>query len=71
MPCARPGGAAGETFHQTALPLDDATSQDPADPDSICPPYGTGAGVHADVAGQQAIADSIPLDLLVGAAPAC
>lgn len=48
----------------------DEVLKDPANPDSIYPPYDTGDGVHANVAGQQAIADSIPLDLLVGAAPA-
>ncbi|MBM7820015.1 lysophospholipase L1-like esterase [Cellulosimicrobium cellulans] len=47
----------------------DAVLQDPANPDSIYPPYDTGDGVHANVAGQQAIADSIPLDLLVGDRP--
>ncbi|GEM_PF-920110 len=47
----------------------DAVLQDPANPDSIYPPYDTGDGVHANVAGQQAIADSIPLDVLVGDRP--
>ena len=47
----------------------DEVLKDPANPDSIYPPYDTGDGVHANVAGQQAIADSIPLDLLVPAGP--
>lgn len=43
----------------------DAVLRDPANPDSIYPAYDTGDGVHANVAGQKAIADSIPLDVLV------
>ncbi|ROS75452.1 GDSL-type esterase/lipase family protein [Cellulomonas sp. PhB143] len=49
----------------------DAVLQDPANPDSIDPRYDNGDGIHANVAGQQAIADSIPLELLAAAgAPA-
>jgi lysophospholipase L1-like esterase len=39
----------------------DAVLRDPANPNSILPAYDTGDGVHANVAGQKAIADSIPL----------
>lgn len=45
----------------------DAVLRDPADPNSIHPPYDTGDGVHANVAGQQAIADSVPLPVLAAA----
>ena len=63
----RAGGDCGGTCDGV---LDfDAVLQDPANPDSIYPPYDTGDGIHANVAGQQAIADSIPLDLLVGDRP--
>lgn len=63
----RAGGDCGGTCDGV---LDfDAVLKDPANPDSIYPPYDTGDGVHANVAGQQAIADSVPLDLLVGDGP--
>jgi len=42
----------------------DVVLQDPANENSIYRPYDTGDGVHANVAGQQAIANSIPLPLL-------
>lgn len=45
----------------------DAVLRDPANPNSILPAYDTGDGVHANVAGQKAIADSIPLDMLAAA----
>ncbi|MBD8077753.1 GDSL-type esterase/lipase family protein [Cellulosimicrobium arenosum] len=45
----------------------DAVLRDPANPNSILPAYDTGDGVHANVAGQKAIADSISLDLLASA----
>jgi len=48
----------------------DAVLRDPADHDSIYPPYDTGDGVHANIAGQTAIARSIPLGLLANAARA-
>src|SRR5690606_23261377 len=46
----------------------DAVLRDPANHDSIYPPYDTGDGVHANIAGQTAIARSIPLGLLANAA---
>jgi len=49
----------------------DAVLQDPANANSINPAYDNGDGIHANVAGQQAIADAIDLDLLASAsAPA-
>ncbi len=48
----------------------DAVLRDPANPSSIYPPYDTGDGVHANVAGQEAIAASIPVERLVPAGPA-
>jgi len=39
----------------------DAVLRDPAQPNSIYPAYDTGDGVHANIAGQTAIARSIPL----------
>ncbi|MFD7025160.1 GDSL-type esterase/lipase family protein [Promicromonospora sukumoe] len=48
----------------------DAVLRDPADPNSIYPPYDTGDGVHANIAGQTAIARSIPLNRLARAAQA-
>ena len=48
----------------------DAVLRDPANPNSIYPPYDTGDGVHANVAGQEAIAASIPVERLVPAGPA-
>ena len=48
----------------------DAVLRDPADPNSIYPPYDSGDGVHANIAGQTAIARSVPLDRLSRAARA-
>jgi len=45
----------------------DAVLKDPANANSINPSYDNGDGVHANVAGQQAIADSIPLPVLATA----
>ncbi|WP_228759937.1 GDSL-type esterase/lipase family protein [Pseudactinotalea sp. HY158] len=42
----------------------DAVLKDPVRPNSILPRYDTGDGVHVNVAGQQALANSIPLSLL-------
>lgn len=42
----------------------DAVLKDPMNANSIYPPYDSGDGVHANVAGQQAIADSISLPML-------
>ncbi|MFI8528532.1 GDSL-type esterase/lipase family protein [Promicromonospora sukumoe] len=46
----------------------DVVLRDPANPNSIYPPYDTGDGVHANIPGQTAIADSIPLNSLTQAA---
>jgi lysophospholipase L1-like esterase len=45
----------------------DAVLKDPANPDSINPAFDNGDGVHANIAGQTAIARSIPLDELTAA----
>lgn len=45
----------------------DAVIRDPANPNSINPLYDTGDGVHVNVSGQQAIANSIPLEMLAAA----
>ncbi|MEB8337471.1 SGNH/GDSL hydrolase family protein [Streptomyces endophyticus] len=42
----------------------DEVLKDPLHPNSIEPSYGNGDGVHANIAGQQAIADSISLRML-------
>ncbi|MCP2264049.1 GDSL-type esterase/lipase family protein [Promicromonospora thailandica] len=42
----------------------DAVLRDPANANSIRPEYDTGDGVHANIAGQTAIARSVPLDRL-------
>ncbi|MFD6448560.1 GDSL-type esterase/lipase family protein [Promicromonospora sp. NPDC060204] len=42
----------------------DTVLRDPNNPNSIYPPYDSGDGVHANIAGQTAIARSIPLDRL-------
>ncbi|HUQ58854.1 GDSL-type esterase/lipase family protein [Lentzea sp.] len=42
----------------------DQVLADPTKPNSIFPPYDTGDGVHANIAGQQAIADYIDLKAL-------
>lgn len=42
----------------------DAVLRDPAEPNSILPAYDSGDGVHANIAGQTAIARSVPLDRL-------
>ncbi|CAM3863676.1 GDSL-type esterase/lipase family protein [Kibdelosporangium persicum] len=44
----------------------DQVLKDPLKPNSIYPAYDTGDGVHANIAGQQAIADYISLPMLVG-----
>ncbi|AXB43397.1 GDSL-type esterase/lipase family protein [Amycolatopsis albispora] len=43
----------------------DQVLKDPLHPNGIYPAYDTGDGVHANIAGQQAIADFIPVPLLV------
>ena len=43
----------------------DQVIKDPLNPNSINPAYDIGDGIHCNIAGQQAIADSIPLQLLV------
>ncbi|MGC9438391.1 GDSL-type esterase/lipase family protein [Streptomyces sp. WG5] len=45
------------------LPFDQVL-KDPVEPNSIYPPYDTGDGVHANIAGQQALADIISLPML-------
>ncbi|MFI2363507.1 GDSL-type esterase/lipase family protein [Promicromonospora sp. NPDC019610] len=45
----------------------DAVLRDPNNPNSIYPPYDSGDGVHANIAGQTAIARSVPLDRLARA----
>ncbi|MFC8734133.1 putative Ig domain-containing protein [Luteimicrobium sp. NPDC057192] len=42
----------------------DAVLKDPANPNAINPAYDNGDGIHANIAGQTAIADSIPLATL-------
>lgn len=49
----------------TALTDFDQVLADPIKPNSIYPPYDTGDGVHANIKGQQAIADYIALRQLV------
>ncbi|MPY55916.1 SGNH/GDSL hydrolase family protein [Streptomyces spongiae] len=49
------------------LPFDQAL-KDPVKPNSIHPPYDTGDGVHANIAGQQALADIISLPMLAASA---
>ena len=46
----------------------DTVLKDPANANSINPLYDNGDGIHANVVGQQAIADSVDLDLLASAA---
>ncbi|MEK8143446.1 hypothetical protein NKH18_19000 [Streptomyces sp. M10(2022)] len=43
----------------------DQVLKDPLKPNSINPAYDTGDGVHANILGQQAIADYISLPLLL------
>ncbi|MFD4258947.1 SGNH/GDSL hydrolase family protein [Streptomyces sp. NPDC058534] len=45
------------------LPFDQVL-KDPVKPNSINPPYDTGDGVHANIAGQQALADIVSLPML-------
>ncbi|MFJ7017834.1 SGNH/GDSL hydrolase family protein [Streptomyces sp. NPDC101117] len=45
------------------LPFDQVL-RDPVKPNSINPPYDTGDGVHANIAGQQALADIVSLPML-------
>jgi lysophospholipase L1-like esterase len=45
------------------LPFDQVL-EDPVRPNSIYPPYDTGDGVHANIAGQQALADIVSLPML-------
>ncbi|WP_399894838.1 SGNH/GDSL hydrolase family protein [Streptomyces sp. BBFR51] len=49
------------------LPFDQVL-EDPVRPNSIYPPYDTGDGVHANIAGQQALADIISLPMLAASA---
>ncbi|MFG2679687.1 SGNH/GDSL hydrolase family protein [Streptomyces sp. NPDC048392] len=49
------------------LPFDQVL-EDPVRPNSIHPPYDTGDGVHANIAGQQALADIISLPMLAASA---
>jgi lysophospholipase L1-like esterase len=44
----------------------DQVLEDPLKPNSIHPPYDTGDGVHANIAGQQALADYVWLPALAG-----
>jgi lysophospholipase L1-like esterase len=48
----------------TGLTDFDQVLEDPIKPNSINPPYDTGDGVHANIKGQQAIADYIVLGQL-------
>ncbi|MDX8033254.1 GDSL-type esterase/lipase family protein [Lentzea sp. BCCO 10_0856] len=48
----------------TSLMDFDQVLEDPIKPNSINPPYDTGDGVHANIAGQQAIADYIAVKAL-------
>ncbi|CAL9580414.1 hypothetical protein SUDANB145_05013 [Streptomyces sp. enrichment culture] len=43
----------------------DQVLKDPVKPNSINPSYDTGDGVHANIAGQQALADTVSLSMLV------
>ncbi|MEU7207826.1 SGNH/GDSL hydrolase family protein [Streptomyces sp. NPDC048405] len=49
------------------LPFDQVL-EDPVRPNSIHPPYDTGDGVHANIAGQQALADIVSLPMLAASA---
>ncbi|MGV9641690.1 SGNH/GDSL hydrolase family protein [Streptomyces sp. SS1-1] len=49
------------------LPFDQVL-RDPVKPNSINPPYDTGDGVHANIAGQQALADIVSLPMLAASA---
>ncbi|MCT2581876.1 GDSL-type esterase/lipase family protein [Actinophytocola gossypii] len=44
----------------------DQVLMDPVRPNSIYPPYDTGDGIHANIAGQQAIADYVSLPMITG-----
>ena len=49
------------------LPFDQVL-KDPVKPNSITPPYDTGDGVHANIAGQQALADIVSLPMVTSSA---
>ncbi|MGC0387386.1 SGNH/GDSL hydrolase family protein [Streptomyces sp. SAI-129] len=49
------------------LPFDQVL-KDPVRPNSIYPPYDTGDGVHANIAGQRALADIVSLPMLAASA---
>ncbi|MFE1459769.1 SGNH/GDSL hydrolase family protein [Streptomyces nigra] len=49
------------------LPFDQVL-RDPVKPNGINPPYDTGDGVHANIAGQQALADIVSLPMLAASA---
>ncbi|MFE1048455.1 hypothetical protein ACFW5S_22045 [Streptomyces olivaceus] len=49
------------------LPFDQVL-RDPVRPNSINPPYDTGDGVHANIAGQQALADIVSLPMVTPSA---
>ena len=46
----------------------DQVLKDPLRPNAINPPYDTGDGVHANIAGQQALADTLSLPMLASSA---
>ncbi|MFJ8750341.1 GDSL-type esterase/lipase family protein [Streptomyces sp. NPDC102441] len=46
----------------------DQVLRDPLKPNAINPPYDTGDGVHANIAGQQALADTLSLPMLASSA---
>ncbi|WP_413755971.1 GDSL-type esterase/lipase family protein [Streptomyces sp. MMBL 11-3] len=46
----------------------DQVLKDPLKPNSIAPAYDTGDGIHANIAGQRALADFLPLPMLLPAA---
>ncbi|MEU1485085.1 GDSL-type esterase/lipase family protein [Streptomyces sp. NPDC005752] len=46
----------------------DQVLKDPLKPNAINPPYDTGDGVHANISGQQALADTLSLPMLASAA---
>jgi lysophospholipase L1-like esterase len=46
----------------------DQVLEDPLEPNAINPPYDTGDGVHVNIAGQQALADTLSLPMLASSA---
>lgn len=42
----------------------DQVLKDPLKPNAINPPYDTGDGVHVNISGQQALADTLSLPML-------